>query len=271
MIDSEQPQTDVDPANPLRTWGALIAAFVVGAILGAWLLDRLPGSDPEASGTQDWANTGNQQVGDSPQSEQKPTEQREDSDIARVERDLRQLREELARLTIPSKRTAPPPEQDDAPVSRTAAAGKQKGGTSGERTLTYWNELNAILSREVTMRNTPAKLTVGKALSFISGRQNAYKYAAGAIRALNAQGVDRDVVSIGGEIADWYEQGQAIGGQAESLIRAGNPASRRGPQGQQWRTAEERHREKCIEINRRGASLRKKMAAKYGRPFPELQ
>ena len=61
----------------------------------------------------------------------------------------------------------------------------------------------------------------------MSGETAAYQYAADAIRKLNREGVDPDVISLAREIVGWYHQGIANSHAAESLLQSADIASRK--------------------------------------------
>jgi hypothetical protein len=142
---------------------------------------------------------------------------------------------------------------------------------TGETTLAYWNALNAIMMRELSMRAAPPQLTAGNAMSFVSGQSGAYQYAAAAIRKLSIAEVDPEVVALARDLAAWYEQGLANNRTAESLLGSADIAARQGSTGNNWQTAEKQHREQCLQINLRGEQLRNSLSRKYGLAFPKLQ
>ncbi len=121
------------------------------------------------------------------------------------------------------------------------------------------------------MRSAPPQLIAANAGSFVSGRTQAFEYAAGAIRKLNAAGVDADVVALSGDLTQWYDQGLANSRQAESLLQSTDVDSRQGTPGQSWQAAERQHRNRCLEINQHGAQLQQSLSRKYGLRFPPLQ
>jgi hypothetical protein len=156
-------------------------------------------------------------------------------------------------------------------VSAPLAARSASAPSTGQITLSYWNALNSIIAHEAEMRVTPPQLTVANAGSFVSGRTQAFEYAASAIRKLHAAGVDADVVALAQDLAQWYDEGIANSRQAESLLQSSDIASRQGAPGQLWQTAERQHRDRCLEINQHGAQLQQSLSRKYGVTFPALE
>jgi hypothetical protein len=112
---------------------------------------------------------------------------------------------------------------------------------------------------------------VANAGSFVSGRTQAFEYAASAIRKLNAAGIDAEVVALAQDLAQWYDEGIANSRQAESLLQSSDIASRQGTPGKSWQTTERHHRDRCLEINQHGAQLQQSLSRKYGVTFPSLQ
>jgi hypothetical protein len=186
---------------------------------------------------------------------------------AGVERELRALRTDLAELRAQAR--------DGQPRRHEASlqAGRVERGPEamGQTTLTYWNRLNEIIVREAAMRSAPPKLTAGNALSFVTGQSDAYTYAAGAIRGLDAADVDPQVLSLSQELALWYDQGAVNSREAGSLLQSNDVAARQGQPGKTWKTSLEEHRKRCLEINQQAERLRGELSRKYRLAFPKLQ
>jgi hypothetical protein len=187
--------------------------------------------------------------------------------------ELQILRDEMSASksaqNVPANRRSAPNTTESKGPSRVQAA--ETVSSAGEQTLAYWNGMNAIMEHEAALRAAPPQITAGNALSFVSGETSAYQYAADAIRKLNREGVDPDVISLAREIVGWYRQGIANSHAAESLLQSADTASRQGQPGQDWQTAEKQHREQCLQINRHGEQLRESLSRKYGLAFPKLQ
>ncbi|MGQ0633412.1 MAG: hypothetical protein ACT4QC_02280 [Planctomycetaceae bacterium] len=140
----------------------------------------------------------------------------------------------------------------------------------GHATLAYWNALNDIIARDAGMRTAPGKVTAENAGGFVEGRVRAGKFAATAIRALYASGVDSEAIALGQELAAWYDEEAALGGRAGSLLASSDIAARTGAAGHAWRASEDEHRRKCDAVNRRAAELRTRLSKKYDLAFPAL-
>jgi len=141
----------------------------------------------------------------------------------------------------------------------------------GEATLACWNAINDIIAREAAMRIAPANLNAANAGGFVEARVRAGKFAGDSLRQLPSDNVDRDVVAHAGDLAAWYDEEARLAGEASSLLGSSDFAARRGAAGKSWRNAEDRHRQRCDEINQRSATLQAQLSRKYGRPFPPLQ
>jgi hypothetical protein len=190
--------------------------------------------------------------------------------------ELQTLRNEMSVLNSAQHpaadyRSAPVPNDPTLQSHIQPAAPAAPTESTGEKTLAYWNGMNAIMEHEGAMRAAPPKITADNALSFVSGETAAYQHAADAIRKLNREGVDADVISLAREIVAWYNQGIANTHAAESLLQSADIASRQGQPGQDWQSAEKQHREQCLQINLRGEQLRESLSRKYGVAFPKLQ
>ena len=176
-----------------------------------------------------------------------------------------------ARVNTPSTvgRRAPhnTPTNRQPPAARVASQ-----DDVGRRTLQYWKQLNEIMATEEQQRKPPSTgITVANAADFLSRRGQAGQFAAKAIRQLNPENVDAEVVSQAMDIASWYEAGNRLNDTAQSLFHHAGSDERRGQPGQQWGDGEKAHGQSVNELNRRGDALRRRMIQKYGLPFPDLR
>lgn len=142
--------------------------------------------------------------------------------------------------------------------------------SAGETTLAYWNRLNDVIAKEAAMRAAPANVTAGNAAGFVDARLQAGRFASGALRELDATGVDPEVVAISRELVAWYDEEVTLNTKAQTLLKSSDIAARKGGAGSSWRAGEERHQRTCAEINRRAAELRTRLTARYGLEFPPL-
>ena len=115
--------------------------------------------------------------------------------------ELQTLRDEMSGLNsaqhaAADDRAAPVPDDPTIQSPVQPAAPAAPTGSTGEKTLAYWNGMNAIMEHEAALRAAPPKIAADNALSFVSGETAAYQYAADAIRKLNRAGVDADVISL---------------------------------------------------------------------------
>lgn len=192
-------------------------------------------------------------------------------------REIEQLRKALERLESSQKAGAESPkieqghDEQVAPRSSTTDNVSSKNAV-GKRTLAYWNQLNQIMLKEEQLRQAPSDgLTAANTGAFLAARGKASRFAASAMRKLPAKNVDPIVANLARGIADWYEQGAKLNDQAMHLFVKADPATRRGPLGQSWSTAEKQHQNEVKLLNRRGDTVRRQMIIKYGLAFPDLR
>jgi hypothetical protein len=187
--------------------------------------------------------------------------------------ELKTLRDEISALKSLSTPAAdhPAASHPNEPTIGSRVQISTPASATGEQTLAYWNGMNAVMEHEAAMRAAPPQINAGNALSFVNGETSAYQYAVDAIRKLNRDAVDPDVISLAREIVAWYRQGITNSQIAQSLLQSSDVASRQGQPGQDWQTAEKQHREQCSQINCHGEQLRESLSRKYGITFPKLQ
>lgn len=198
-----------------------------------------------------------------------------DNSGEQLEQELNRLREAIKRLEQDQTGTKTS-SVDNAPSNANALQAKRNKVANdvsvGERTLIYWNKLNAIMAKEEQMRTVPAAgLTATNAGAFLSGRGKAYRYAANAMRGQPTQGVDPAVGNLAHDIASWYARGGELSDRAAQIMNSGSTTMRQGPMGKQWQTDERQHQNELRLINQRGDFLRKQMTGKYKLSFPDLQ
>lgn len=241
----------------MRGWLPFAGMFVVGSAAGVVGLRLVP--LPGITG------------GGNPHRQSAEADAPQDQDAATaIHHEIRALRQELANLRTATGGRGDAARNEVDVVLSTGDPSAPPGQPTGTRTLAYWNELNAIMAKEAAMRAAPPQITAENALAFVGGRTRAFQFAGPAIRELNAHGVDPQVTAIARDIAEWYEAGLAIGQEAESLLGTADVATRQGSRGVTWRSREEQHRQRCLEINRRGEQVRRAMSQKYGLDFPKL-
>lgn len=138
-------------------------------------------------------------------------------------------------------------------------------------TLAYWNQLNAILDQESSLRVAPDEVTEANALPFVELRARAAEFAAESLRKLDTEQVDAEVVALGQELAGWYDDGAKLNREAAYLLEEGTTEARQGARGETWKTGEQTHRQQCDLLNRRGELVRQQMTAKYEIAFPPMK
>ena len=159
------------------------------------------------------------------------------------------------------------------PAGKVSVATRKKAGSvavSGNRTLAYWNALNDIIAKEGEMRAPPTSISAANAGTFLTSRTSAAKYAAKGITALDARGVDPELLSHAGDLAGWYRDETKLSERGSFLLEKADVKTRKGTGGNQWKSDEEQHRQKCDELNQRGKLLQEKFAKKYRLEFPPL-
>jgi len=267
-------------------WTAMIVVFILGTGLGLWATGGLDMPQARASlidiaqrtgvDLQPFLGTISNPVG---ADLRQVVATSQDGEIATATEEKEALDEPPVDASALRSLVAAAHESSNNDETRSPKRNKQakrktvtKGDSAdGAATLAYWNGLNAIMSQEVGMRRTPGKVTSDNANDFVDSLASANTFAAKSIRELDTQHVDADALHLGQEIADWYEEGASLNGEATFLLNEADPNTRRGAQGKSWEKSEHAHQKRCEEINRHGAALRKKLSQKYGLDFPELK
>lgn len=189
------------------------------------------------------------------------------AELQGLRREIALLREWTATAGDGSKIANPRSQSVDVSASRADSF-----RTRGQRTLDYWNAMNRVMEKEEAMRAVPSGgLTRSNVSDFLRRRGGAGRYASMALRSLETDLVDEDVVRLAEQIATWYEGGSRLNNRAEGLHRSRDEQARRGLAGQEWSSAEKGHRQSLSAINRTGDEQRRVMSRKYGLDFPDLR
>jgi hypothetical protein len=142
---------------------------------------------------------------------------------------------------------------------------------TGDATLAYWNEMNAIILREAALRSAPiGGVTAANAGGFLEARVHAAQFAADALRQLDTTGVDARVVALGGQLAGWYDEGRTVAEMGQQLLSGASVQERQGSPGKRYQEAEHSHAKRVNAINAEGEKTRQAMSRKYRRTFPPL-
>jgi hypothetical protein len=217
-------------------WTAMIVVFVLGAALGLWATGGLDMPQARASlldfaqrsgvNLQPILGTVSNPVGAELRQLVANSQNGEDSTAtelpATAEGSAANVTA-LARLVATAHEAASDEDTVESPKKNKRTAKKQRAaaGNAGEgtATLAYWNGLNSIMNQELSMRNTPTKVTADNANGFVESLASADQFAAKSIRELDTKNVDPEVVSLSGELAGWYEEGASLNGEATCLVR----------------------------------------------------
>jgi hypothetical protein len=166
-------------------------------------------------------------------------------------------------------RSRPPMHESRSDAANATHAGN--GRPTGDATLACWNSINDVIAREAAIRIAPANLTAANASGFVDARLQAGRFAADALRRLSSEQVDPELLAHSQALAEWYDEEARLAGEASALLASSDVAARRGSAGNSWRTAEERHRARCDEINRRSTVLQSQLSHRYNEPFPPMK
>ena len=132
--------------------------------------------------------------------------------------------------------------------------------------------MNTIIAEEEQIRIVPfGGLNKFNAQNFLNRRVQSGEFAAKALSQLPTEGVDRSVIALSKSLGEWYLKGSKIAQSGETLLVSGNDKSRRGTQGQHYKSSELEHSKAVETINIKGAELQQKLSEKYTLEFPPMK
>ncbi len=138
-------------------------------------------------------------------------------------------------------------------------------------TLEYWTRINDIVHSQAALQlDAESAASEGNATKVAALKGRISRFSAGAIRALPTANVDPAAVTLGKELAAWYEAGAGLYDQAVQIWES--PV--RGQAGQQvtqeWEQAQAQHRNERQLLNDRVAAVRDSLNRRLGAGFAPL-
>jgi len=204
------------------------------------LLDRLPPAWRPAS----------------PQTNPLTREQIRDS----LRKELDSLHSELFAL-----RTA----NDEPSGARQAAGAGSKNAK--HKTLHYWQRLNEIVRTEKTLHQDAEKaFNTATAAKVFAVKSRICRFAAKAIEAEPADGIEPSVVQFAQQVGAWYTNAADLHERAARIwdMAPTNPA--RAQLNKEWQAADLQQRNEARLLHERATALRSEMSRQFNEQWPEF-
>ncbi len=280
LPESAEQSTGIFSGFTEVTWAIVGTGFLLGILIGSIFIVGRGGLLACSTSSETTAAT----VAESAPASTAPSTSNASDLVAEREQLTRELEAEKLRLEVEALRQElaglqSPTGTDDSAESPSVPASESKRLTTqpvstvspGTATLAYWNHLNAIILQEAAMRAAPAGgVTASNAGGFLDTRMQAAEFAMTNIRDLDADGVDAKVLSLGEDLAKWYENGRDVAEQGMHLLTKATTEERQGSPGKQYQAAERALTKQVNEINSDGERVRQAMSQKYGLDFSSL-
>lgn len=276
------------------TWGILGGGFLLGMLFGGFFLFGQSGPPAEtaqgsyrensapAQELSPKANTATAENSDDLAAERERL--RQELEAEKLRREVESLRRELVDLKtspVSTESTLREPanlprgrrNRNDPSSTRSPAppAANASGPSPGEATLTYWNQVNAIILQEAALRAAPAGgVTAANATGFLDARIQAAEFAVDALRQLDTVGVDAKAVDLCEQLIRWFAQGGEVAQTGRQLLTRASVQERQGSAGKMYQAAEHSHAKAVNAINSTGEQVRQAMSRKYNLSFPPL-
>ncbi|MCA9110998.1 MAG: hypothetical protein KDA52_13690, partial [Planctomycetaceae bacterium] len=206
------PEPDTDQAGFFAglsevTWALLGTGFLLGILIGSVFIvgrtrtshvqttasNSKPVGDPATTASYSSVTTDASDL-----AEQRQQLQRE-LEAEKLRLEVAALRQELADLQSRQNLIVLGEPQSRSEIESTVPQTQPVAATSpGAATLTYWNQLNAIILQEGAMRAAPSGgVTASNAGAFLDARVQAGDFAATSLRELETDSVDRQALALG--------------------------------------------------------------------------
>jgi hypothetical protein len=226
-------------------------AFV--ALKESQLLDRVP---------EKWRPA-------SPDAKQGPDAPTPEQLARQTQQELVALRKEITALR--SERTgSQAPSNATESASDGATAAESRPGAK-ELSLAYWNRLNDIVRDETELQHdSESAATQSNATQVAALKSRVCKFAASAIQAIPTVGVDPSAVEFGNQLAEWYDRGGDLYGEAVKIWESPTRGQTGQPMTQDWEQSQAQHRNEGRLMAERGAAVRDSLVRRFGDSFQAL-
>jgi len=184
---------------------------------------------------------------------------------------LATLHEELGSLRnqISSLRTGAPGQADSATNANPNSAAAII--PTKEKTLAYWARLNEIAIAEAGLqRDAEVAFNAGNASKVFAIKGRVSRFSANAVEAVPTEAVDEAALQFGRQLKLWYDRAGELYERAVRIWETPIGQQARTQLTEEWKRADEQHRNEARLINEKAAAVRGSMSRIYGVEFPEF-
>jgi hypothetical protein len=185
---------------------------------------------------------------------------------------LQTLHEELGSLRnqISALRNGSPSQASDQAAGAEGGAQVEMLPTK-EKTLAYWERLSEIAVGESALqRDAETSFSAANAARIFAIKGRVSRFSAKAVEAVPTQEVDEAVIKYGRQLRLWYDKGGELYEKAVRIWETPIGQQARNQLNEEWKQAEEQHRNEARLLSEKAAAVRGSMSRIYGLEFPEF-
>lgn len=186
-----------------------------------------------------------------------------------TQQELVALRKEINALR--TERTGSPAAANATESTGDATTASESRPAAKELSLAYWNRLNDIVRDETALQNdSESAATQSNATQVAALKSRIFKFAASAIQTIPTDGVDPSEVEFGNQLAQWYDRGGDLYGEAVKIWESPARGQAGQPMTQDWEQSQAQHRNEGRLMAERGAAVRDSLVRRFGDSFQAL-
>jgi hypothetical protein len=140
-----------------------------------------------------------------------------------------------------------------------------------EKTLAYWERLNEIaIGENALQRDAEVTFNANNAAQVFAIKGRVSRFSANAVAAVPTEAVDESVVRFGRQLKLWYDRAGELYEKAVRIWETPIGQQARTQLNDEWKRADDQHRNEARLINEKAATVRGSMSRIYGIEFPEF-
>ena len=140
-----------------------------------------------------------------------------------------------------------------------------------EKTLAYWTRLNEIALGEAALQHdAESAVNASNAARVFAIKGRISRFSANAVDSVPTEAVDELVIRFGRQLKLWYDRAGELYERAVRIWETPIGQQARTQLNEEWKRADEQHRNEARLLNEKAAAVRGSMSRIYGGEFPEF-
>jgi hypothetical protein len=181
-----------------------------------------------------------------------------------VQIELASLRGEITALRSTNKTRQP------GPSGSGSSSSANKDALTKQQTTSYWNRIHEIVSEHSALQMAAeTAATEGSATKLAALKARINRFAASALRAVPTENVDKALVALSKELADWHERSGDLYDRAVSLWESA-ARTQGGAITKDWEFAQLQLRNEARLMGDKFAAVRDSLSRRFGEEFHEI-